>query len=141
MRRTGLVALLFAACAAGAAGQMPMTPVDEGSHSSIEDKREIVVRSLDEWTALWNAHAPGRPRAAVDFTNSMVVGVFLGTRPTGGHAVAITRIAREGDALIVTYHERKPASSDIVTQMLTAPYVLVATERFNGPIRFVKSTP
>lgn len=119
---------------------MPMTPVDEGGHSSIETSREVVVRSAQEWTTLWQSHAPGRPRPDIDFAKSMIVGVFLGTRPTGGFTVGITRIAREGDTLVVTYREHSPARSDIVTQMLTAPYVLVTTDRFAGSVRFVKTT-
>ncbi len=123
---------------AAAASAEPVTfkTIERGGQSGIETAREVVVRTGAEWTALWKEHAPNRKPPTVDFTTSMVVGVFLGTRPTGGHSVEITRIEREGAELVVSYRERKPDPSDIVTQAITMPYHLVATERFAGPARF-----
>jgi hypothetical protein len=137
---TSVVALLCAICCAAAAGSpVAFKPLERGQQSNIESAREVVVRTAAEWTALWKEHAADRPRPAVDFTRSMVVGVFLGSRPTGGHSVDITRIDREGTALVVTYRERRPAAADIVTQVITMPYDLVTIEPFSGPIRFVRA--
>ena len=127
-------------CAAGLVAPLNFKMVDRGDQSVVEDRREVVVRTAAEWAAFWKTHAPARPRPAVDFSKAMVVGIFVGTRPTGGHSVEITRIERQDDALVVTYREQRPATSDIVTQILTSPYVLVMTDRFAGPVRFVRST-
>jgi protease stability complex PrcB-like protein len=140
LSQSSVLALLCAiCCAAAAANPVAFTPLERGQQSNIESAREVVVRTAAEWTALWKQHALDRPRPAVDFTRSMVVGVFLGSRPTGGHSVEITRIDREGTDLVVTYRERRPAASDIVTQVITMPYDLVTIEPFAGPVRFIRA--
>ena len=98
-----------------------------------------MVRTAAEWTALWKQLGSSRPRPAVDFTRSTVLGVFLGSRPTAGFGVAIDSIDRQGAELVVTYRERRPNPADMVAQMLTAPYLLVTIERFDGKVRFVRS--
>jgi PrcB C-terminal len=135
-----VVAMLSAVCCAAApADPVTFKTIDRGGQSNIESAREVVVRTAADWTKLWSEHAGGRPRPRVDFTRSMVVGVFLGSRSTGGYSVDITRIEREGSDLVVTYRERKPDPADIVTQVITMPYHLVTTERFAGPIRFARA--
>ena len=123
---------------------VPAAPVsyktlDAGDHSGITSRREVVVRTAAEWTTLWKQHAPGRPRPAVDFARSTVLGVFLGTRPTPGYSVAIDTIERPGAGLTVTYRERRPDPGDMLAQMLTAPYLLVTIDRFDGRVRFVRA--
>ena len=103
----------------------PMRTIARGDQSGVETARQAVARTAAEWTALWKQHAPGRPRPAVDFARSTVLGIFLGSRPTVGFTVAIETIERQGTELVVTYRERRPNPTDMVAQMLTAPYVLV----------------
>jgi hypothetical protein len=68
-----------------------------------------------------------------------VIGVFLGTRPSTGYHVEIARIDRDGDALVVTWREKKPGPGEMAAQMITMPYVLVTIDRFTGPIKFVRA--
>ena len=56
-----------------------------------------------------------------------------------GYTVKIDTIERQGAELVVTYRERPPAPTDMVAQMLTAPYVLVTIEKFDGRVRFVRA--
>jgi hypothetical protein len=65
--------------------------------------------------------------------------VFLGTRPTTGYSVEIARVERDGDALVVTYRERRPPPDVMLAQMITMPYQLVSIDRFAGPITFSKA--
>jgi protease stability complex PrcB-like protein len=121
------------------AQSVPFKKLVRGQQSFIEAAREVVVRTADEWTALWKQHAPDQRPPVVDFTRSMVVGIFVGSRPTGGHSVEITRVDREGSDLVVTYRERQPGNSDIVTQVITMPYELVTIDRFDGHVRFTRA--
>jgi hypothetical protein len=126
-------------CAAAPADAVAFNTIDRGGQSDIESAREVVVRTPAEWTALWKQHTPGRKPPAVNFTRSMVVGVFLGSRPTGGYSIDIAGIERKGTELVVTYREGRPAPDDMVTQVLTSPYHLVSIERFAGPVRFARA--
>jgi hypothetical protein len=104
-----------------------------------EKRREAVVRTAAEWTSLWKELGSDGPRPPVDFARSTALGVFLGSRPTVGYSVKIDAIERQGAELVVTYRERQPAPTDMVAQMLTAPYVLVTIDKFDGRVRFVRA--
>jgi len=134
------VAVLCLAAAATTGAPVPFKVLETGVLSGIETRREVVVRTAAEWKALRDEHSAGHAaQPVVDFTTSMVIGVFLGTKPSGGHAVEITGIERDADGLVVTYRERRPAATDMVTQMLTAPFQLVTTARVSGPVRFTQA--
>ncbi len=63
-----------------------MSTIATDQMSGINAARQAVARTAAEFDALWRQHAPGRPAPAVDFAKSMVVAVFLGTRPSSGYA-------------------------------------------------------
>jgi hypothetical protein len=113
-----------------------VTPIQRGEMSGIEERREAVVRTAAEWSALWKQHQPGQKPPAIDFTRFMAVGVFLGSRPSGGFSLEITAVDREGADLVVTYRESKPDPKMMVTQMLTSPFHVVRIDRHAGPVRF-----
>jgi hypothetical protein len=127
-------------CLTAALGAMlvpaTFTTVARGDQSGVEDAREVVVRTAAEWKSLWQVHAPGRPMPPVDFEKAMVVGVFLGFRSSGGYGVTVSAIEREGDALVVSFREDRPAAGAITTQVLTFPYHLVRTDRVPGRVTF-----
>ena len=99
--------------------------VARGSSSQIDQQRTVVVRTIDEWRALWKTHAESTP-PTMDFSRSMVVGVFLGTRPTAGFAVQITGVRKTATGAVVEYVERVPGPGGMVAQVLTSPFHLVA---------------
>jgi hypothetical protein len=108
----------------------------------VTDFREVTVRSEAAWHRLWAEHTANRvpptPAPAVDFTESMVVGVFLGTRPSGGHAVDILSVAPAGPGAVVTYREIRPAAGTAQITVLTQPYHLRVVPRRDGAVRFIK---
>jgi PrcB C-terminal len=130
-----LVALLVAQ-----AQTSPVATVAQGPASAIEDPREAIVRSQTELAALWKSHAGPQSAPSVDFSANVVAAVFLGTRPTGGFRVDILGTRREGQALVIDYAERAPGREDIVPQVLTTPFHIVALPRYEGTIRFRKTT-
>lgn len=119
---------------------MKFTTLGRGDLSRIEDSRDVVVRTAAEWSALWTQHAGKGKPPAVDFTRSIVIAVFLGSRQTAGYAVEITRIEKDDAGLVVTCREQRPAAGDMVAQMLTSPFHIVRTDAHSGPVRF-KRTP
>jgi hypothetical protein len=116
--------------------ELKFATVQRGDLSGIEERREVVVKTAAEWAALWKQHNPGQKPPAIDFTRSMVAGVFLGSRPSGGFAIDVTSVQRDGANLTVVYRESKPDPKMMVTQMLTSPFHLVRIDRHEGPVRF-----
>jgi PrcB C-terminal len=135
-----LVTLILALFSGGVPAQVTFTTIAEGQQSNVEDAREVVVRSAAEWKTLWQQHAPDQPMPKVDFAKSMVIGVFLGSRSTGGYRATISAVDRDGAGLVVTWREERPGPDAIVSQMLTFPYHVVRVDRSSGPVKFRRAT-
>ena len=113
-----------------------MRTVARGDQSFIESERQVVARSSAEWNAVWRQHDPDRPAPAVDFSKEMVVGVFLGSRNTGGYSVEVVSATVEQDALIVRYRQRTPSPDAITAQIITMPFHLVAIPKTAVEVKF-----
>jgi hypothetical protein len=100
--------------------------IEKGDQSNIDGAKRVLVRTDAEWTALWQQHAPNRPRPAIDFEKEMVIGLFMGSRPNAGFSTAVVSTTAGNDVLIVRYSETFPAPGRVAAQVLTFPYHLVA---------------
>jgi PrcB C-terminal len=119
-------------------GDVPIRTIDKGTQSGVDAARTVVARTPEEWTAVWRAHAHGKPAPAVDFSREMIVGVFLGTRPTAGYGVEIAGAREDAGGLVVQYREGSPPRDAITAQVLTMPFHLVAVPKREGEVRFLK---
>src|SRR5204862_4319428 len=113
-----MVVLLLAALAQST--PPPLRTVGKGPMSAIDQPRQIAVRSAAEWGALWKENGANAPLPAVDFSREMVVGVFLGTRPTAGYGVEIVSAISTSGARVVAYGETAPPRDPITAQFLPA---------------------
>jgi hypothetical protein len=116
-----------------------MKTIEKGTDSAVESAGQFTARTQAEWTKLWKSHAWDRPLPKVDFAREMVVGVFMGSRPTAGFAVEIVRTRVQQGTLIVEYRETPPPADAMTAQILTAPYHLAAIPKFAGPVKFEKT--
>jgi len=112
--------------------------VEKGDLSFADTRREVTARTPAEWTAVWRQHAANRPEPAIDFTREMVVGIFDGSRPSTGYSMQIVGTRAEQGALVVQYREARPGRADVVAQVVTSPYHLVAVPTRPGVVRFEK---
>lgn len=118
---------------------MQVVNVRRGAQSSIDSYREVVARTPEEFAALWSAAGLTGAPPNVNFTTTMLVGVFLGSRPTAGYGVDIVAVERAGDVLDVQYREQAPAPDTMRAQVLTFPFHVVGVPRHEGAVRFVKA--
>ena len=124
--------VILPACAASGAmsvTQLKLETIAKNTRSGIREPLQIVVRSPEQWTALWKKHLVSDPNSppvpAVDFTNNIVAAVFSGEKPTGGYTVEITAAEKSDGALLIYYRETSPRTGGIVTQALTQPFHIV----------------
>ncbi|MFL6210859.1 MAG: DUF885 family protein [Pyrinomonadaceae bacterium] len=100
-----------------------------GTISGHEGARAVeLITNEADWQRTWNNIGGTRP-PEVNFTTQAVVVVFQGHQPTGGYAVAMRGIRRDGTVLAISVEERRPASGDITTQVITSPFVAVTIPR------------
>jgi hypothetical protein len=115
-----------------------LTTIDKGTQSNVDEGRQVSIRTDAEWTRLWQQHKPDRPKPAVDFSKQMVLGVFMGSRATGGFAVEILDATEAGGGLTVHYRETIPSPGAVTAQVISSPYHLVAVSKVTGTVTFEK---
>jgi hypothetical protein len=113
--------------------------IDKGDHTYIVSPRQVVIRTDDELSALWREHIPDRPQPPVDFSREMVVGVFLGSKPTAAYSVAIVSTIEANGVLQVRYRISQPPSGVITAQVISFPYHLAAIRKSSAKeVKFEK---
>ncbi len=125
-------------------GEEPPAPQEwRGDSSGITDFTTSVATNEDDWRQLWRSHISYQYDAdltppAVDFEKSMVVGVFLGNRGTGGYAVNIVEIRKAAGKKTVVYHEDVPSPRDHALAVITQPFHLKVIPTTSSTIEFKK---
>jgi hypothetical protein len=138
LRAFCLFSLLSLSCTVSAMAQAPaFTTIAKGDASGQQTARQVTVRTAAEWKALWKEHGPAEKMPAVDFARQMIVGVFLGTKPSTGHEVEIVDVRMEGKDLVVEYVQKQPGRGTMAAQILTEPYHLVSVPQHAGAVRFL----
>jgi hypothetical protein len=124
-------------CVAVLSGQTSMTSLAKGDMSGQQLAKQVIVRTAAEWKALWKDHSATEKMPAVDFAKSMVVGIFLGSKPSDGYDVEIVGVRTQDKDLIVEYVQKQPGRGTLAAQILTEPYHLVSVAQHPGPVRFL----
>jgi uncharacterized protein (DUF885 family) len=101
-----------------------------GTMSAHEGPRSVeLITDEAAWRSAWEKIGGGRPLPDVSFDTRAVVLAYQGQKSTGGYSVEITGIRRTGTVLAVGVNERRPASGDVTTEVLTSPFVAVSIPR------------
>jgi hypothetical protein len=137
LRRLLAAMTVFLVVSSAVGAQVAFVTVAKGDASGRQLGAEVVVRTAAEWKALWKEHAPTEKMPAIDFAKQMVLGVFVGSKPTAGYAVEITGVRAEGKDLIVEVVRREPGRGTLAAQILTEPFHLVSVPRHDGQVRFI----
>lgn len=139
----GLALTVGVACRAQRCVSDTPVPVEVRSllaatNSGVQEQRLAIARDAEAWGSLWSEHVrldvPSAPPPTVDFRSEMAVVVFLGTRTTGGHAVAIESVERGPTGLVVHAVATAPPADAMTTQALTSPMHAVAVPRCAGDV-------
>jgi HEAT repeat protein len=95
----------------------------------------MVIKTPGGWNRLWEWLGE-TPPAKLDSSRDMAVGIFLGTRLTGGYGIAILSAKEEAGVFVIHYVETKPRG--IVTQALTTPYLITLLPKTDMKVTFKK---
>jgi hypothetical protein len=138
VKRFITIALVSTAFGASLMAQaLTFTTVAKGDASEQQTARQVTIRTPAEWKALWKEHSPTGKMPEVDFNKEMVVGIFLGTKPSAGHEVEIVGVRTEEKDLIVEYVQKQPGRGTLAAQILTEPYHLVSVPKHAGTVKFI----
>src|SRR5688572_2081155 len=97
---------------------LSFTNLAKGDVSGQQMTKQVTVRTAAEWNALWKDHAPSEKMPNVDFTKDMVVGIFLGSKPSAGHSVEIVGVRTDEKELVIEYVHKQPGRGTMAAQIL-----------------------
>ncbi len=112
--------------------------VARGPQSEVTTFGTRIARNDAEFQALWSGLPMRRPAPRVSFGSTMIVAVFLGSKPTAGYGVEIVDVKRDGETLIVQYTVREPAAGVASADVVTTPYAIAGVPQHAGEVRFDK---
>ncbi len=130
--------------ASGAVAEdVTVTVIDAGTNAgAASERKNIAAYDKDGLARLWSmAHATdGTPLPTVDFSKSYVIGVFAGTKPSGGYSIEVSRVSDSGDTRTVAITLMKPGSDCITSQAITSPYQIVSVPLSNASLSRTENT-
>lgn len=119
--------------------------IDGNQFGHHEDKAQYVVRNQLEWDELRVDAQFRRPGASVvlpakppsvNFETQMVLAAFMGTFPSTGYSVRITKVLERENKLIVVVKQRSPDSWSAEGMAFRYPSHLVRVARSDKPVCF-----
>ena len=109
--------------------KLAMEIVMDGTFSSVDDKRELLINTNEQYQALMSdvyKNLDQMPRIpVVDFSKNSLVAVFVGPRNTGGYLVIIDSITEGSKNISVNVTESTPGKNCVVTEGITKPFSIV----------------
>jgi hypothetical protein len=120
--------------------EIPFTSLGTSQHSGHTTAKQQVIQTKTAYDA-WYQNAGGPPATpTVDFTKEDVLAVAMGTKPTSGYAIEITKVEYTNFGLlpltgVVHYKETKP--SGFTLQVLTTPSHVVKVTKTPGLTKYV----
>lgn len=121
------------------AGRIPTHRIEAGVHSFLREEGMHFQVYFDEDSfskAYVQIHSGTLPKPKVpeiEFENHVVIGAFLGSRPTAGYGIDLGPFRsipdKGGESLEVIVRIVEPPPDAILAQVLTSPYILVQVLR------------
>jgi hypothetical protein len=74
------------------------------------------------------------PKLNVNFENELLIGVFLGQRPTSGYSINVDRVVLENKKILVQASEICPKKDQIVLMVITYPSIFIKIPKYDYPI-------
>ncbi len=104
--------------------------VASGNNALSAQAQVLVATSQNELNTLWQSaygrQVPVPPTPII--SGQTAVGIFLGSRPTGGYGVTVQSVEASGSALTIRVTVRSPGPGSITTQAITSPWTIVAVQ-------------
>ncbi len=123
-------------------GQLHFKTILKEQYSSIQKKQDMIITKASAWESLWEQmHKNVQPMPSlpkVDFSQEMLIGVFMGTKSTGGYDINIQSIKETESEIVVTVKEIFPRNTGFVSTALTQPTHVVKLLTSKKKVVFVR---
>lgn len=114
--------------------------ISRGYYSGHKSPAYYVMVNEDEWREVWNQHDsihyPQDPLPEVNFSETIVIAVFMGEFNTGGYGIEIKEILNINQLIVVKVEKTFPGEGCILTEALSQPYHIVKINKIDKEITF-----
>ena len=113
--------------------------ISKGFYSLQVEKEYFVVRDAESFNQLLAFIENGGSDVIdkdFDFSREMVVGAFLGEKPTGGYDIEITGVLEQNDYIEVLIKIDEPDPDEMVAQVITSPCHIIKLKRSDMEFMF-----
>jgi len=100
-----------------------------------KDSGYYVIQNAEQWNEICKSVFPPDAMPEINFSNTTVIAVFMGLRPTAGYAIEVKEITDTIFRVVVKVAWITPGGK-ILPQILTSPYHIIKTQKINEPITF-----
>ena len=108
------------------------------SHSNIQKKDFLIIKDDKALNTIFakinSTRMPGVPIPKINFDEEMVLGLFMGSKTSGGYTIKIDHIEQNPNEMIVFYSEQHPTG--MATSVMTQPCYLAKIAKTDKTIRF-----
>ena len=104
------------------------TTIDIGTHAvNVTARKNYVAGDAQGLTKLWSLAfgETGSTTPKIDFGTTEVIGVFAGTKPTGGYAIEVSKVVDGIDARTIYVNIVKPGANCVTTESVTSPFAII----------------
>ncbi|MGB9428522.1 MAG: protease complex subunit PrcB family protein [Gammaproteobacteria bacterium] len=132
--------LLLAGCASMGGSSSGTEMLSTGNHSNMKDEQYKDVHNQADFDALWQqafanqSSAPSKP--AVDFSNNMVLTMFLGEQKHGGYIIRFTNFDASGATVNVTVEVTIPGTNCRFPSGTSEPYAFASAPATTKQVNF-----
>jgi hypothetical protein len=111
--------------------------IDQGFYSGVSSSRNVVIKDQASWMGLWQEHNKSNANIPnVDFSKNMIVGLFMGQRPSGCYAIEDVTVWRAAGKIQLTHHNLNPGPTIDCAMSLSAPFKLIEIPRSEEMVEF-----
>jgi len=118
---------LFACTAGGSSSMTKFETISKGIYSKQIEKAYFIIKDKESFNELLDKINSDTEIIDTDinFSEEMVVGVFLGEKQTGGYEVEVTDVLDQNDYIEFQIKINEPDPGEIVAQSITSPYHII----------------
>ena len=109
----------------------------KGLHLEKIPAQKIIFRDQQSWDSFWAEYGEGTV-AEIDFSNYMLIGVFLGKQANPEYGVEIIGINKSDSSILVYINNYLPNPEYDYPSVLAYPYDIVYFPKVEGEFEFIK---
>lgn len=127
------IAMLAGCASAAVKSTVKFRKLQDGAYAaaSYDQPAVVIARDGDTYGRIWNSLIGATAAPRVDFSRESVVFLIDQQRSTGGYSLVSESVTVSRGKAVVKVTSRHPQRGNVVAQVLTSPFVVIAVAKPN----------